>query len=102
MASNTADKKPDAGSNTHPSGEVVLDVGGRKFITLACTLGESDFLSSLVSGRWDHNQQEDGSFFIDANPDLLQYILEYLRRQRMPLCWNREKGHDLAMYKALL
>lgn len=83
-------------------GKVVLDVGGRKFITLASTLSESQFLSALVSGRWDHNQQNDGSFFIDADPDLFQYVLEYLRRHLMPLCWDREKGHDLTRYTALL
>lgn len=102
MAKNTGINQAAAGSKSHLSGKVIFDVGGRKFITLVSSLEESDFLSSLVSGRWDHNQQEDGSFFIDADPDLFQYILEYLRRKMMPLCWDREKGHDLPMYKALL
>lgn len=82
--------------------KVTLDVGGRKFVTLATTLSESQFLGSLVSGRWQHNRQEDGSYFIDADPDLFKEILNYLRRQWMPLFWDREKGHDLARYKTLL
>lgn len=102
MATRAGINQPDAGSTSDTPGKVTLDVGGRKFITLASTLQESDFLSALVSGRWDHNRQADGSFFIDTKPDLFQHILEYLRRQSMPLCWDREKGHDLAMYKALL
>lgn len=102
MATRTETNQPDAGSTSDTSGKVTLNVGGRKFITFASTLEESGFLSALVSGRWDHNQQADGSFFIDANPDLFQHILEYLRRKFMPLCWDHEKGRDLAMYKALL
>lgn len=81
---------------------VTLDVGGQRFVTLASTLQESHFLSTLVSGRWDHNQQEDGSFFIEADPDLFKSIMEYLRRQWMPFFWDRENGHDLSRYNALL
>lgn len=104
MATRTGTNQPDAGStsDTSESEIVTLDVGGRKFTTFASTLEDSHFLSVLVSERWGHNQQADGSFFIDANPDLFQHILEYLRRQFMPLCWDREKGQDLAMYKVLL
>lgn len=102
MSTNTELDLPDVASMSPIAQKVALDVGGRKFITLASTLEESRFLSALVSGRWDHNKQEDGSFFIDADPGLFQYILEYLRRQRMPLFWDRENGHDLGRYKSLL
>lgn len=99
---NIAVALPKMDSTSRKPEKVTLDVGGRKFITLTSTLDESRFLSALVSGRWDHNQQEDGSFFIDADPDLFKDILEYLRRLWMPLYWDREKGHDIARYKALL
>lgn len=81
--------------------KVTLDVGGRKFVTLASTLHESTFFRSLISGRWEHDRQPDGSHFIDADPDLFAHVLEYLRRGRMPLFWDREKGHDFDRYKAL-
>lgn len=80
---------------------VTLDVGGRKFVTLASTLDESTFLSSIVSERWDHDRQPDGSYFVDANPNLFDHVLDYLRRGCMPLFWDVDKGHDFARYKAL-
>lgn len=88
-------------SNPPASSKVTLDVGGRKFVTLASTLEESSFLRSMVSGRWDHDRQPDGSYFIDASPDLFEHVLEYLRRGCMPLFWDQDKGHDLTLYKAL-
>lgn len=81
--------------------KVTLDVGGRKFVTLFSTLAESDFLHSLVSDSWEQNRQPDGSYFIDADPDLFVHILEYLRRGRLPLFWEAGKGHDLAKYRTL-
>lgn len=90
-----------ASSATSVQGKVTLDVAGRKFITLTSTLEESDFFRALVSEHWKHNRQVDGTYFIDANPDLFQDILEYLRRGWMPLFWDREHGHDLGRYKAL-
>lgn len=59
---------------------MILDVGGRKFVTLTSTLEESDFLRSLVSSRWTHNRQFDGRYFVDTDPDVFQHAIEYLRR----------------------
>lgn len=82
-------------------GKVTLDVGGRKFTTLISTLEESEFLKTLVSDRWGHNRQADGSYFVDANSDIFEDVLEYLRRGWMPLFWDRDTGHDFSRYKKL-
>ncbi|OCL04808.1 hypothetical protein AOQ84DRAFT_345683 [Glonium stellatum] len=82
--------------------KITLQVGEQTFITTATTLTEeSGFFSSLLSGRWD-NTQPDGSYFIDADPDLFKHILRYLRRGVLPIFYDSGKGHDHALYLALL
>lgn len=82
--------------------QITLQVGERQFITTRQTLvGESDFFASLLSERWD-NAQTDGSYFIDADAKLFQHILRYLRRGVFPIFYDKVKGHDYAMYVALL
>jgi hypothetical protein len=62
---------------------------------------ESGFFSALLSGRWD-NERTDGSYFIDADPELFKHILRYLRRRVLPIFYGKSTGHDFAMYTALL
>ncbi|KAL2043480.1 hypothetical protein N7G274_003787 [Stereocaulon virgatum] len=79
-----------------------LQVGERCFTTLASTLSEgSSFFASLLSGRWEDSQSADGSFFIDADPDLFAHILRYLRRGVLPVVYEKGHGFDHAFYKAL-
>jgi hypothetical protein len=78
--------------------KVVLEVRERRFVTTRQTLTRSTFFSSLLSGRRD-NQQEDGSYFIDADPALFEHILRYLRRGTL---LDQSKGHDYGQYHALL
>ncbi|KAL2270524.1 hypothetical protein VTJ83DRAFT_2708 [Remersonia thermophila] len=81
---------------------VTLRVGDRTFTTIKSSLtGESDFFAALLSGRWD-NALEDGSYFIDADPDMFQHILNYLRRGVFPLFYDEAKGFDYARYVSLL
>ncbi|KAI1490215.1 hypothetical protein F5X96DRAFT_567685 [Biscogniauxia mediterranea] len=82
--------------------KVTLDVGGRKFVTTSDTLGHSTFFLALLSGRWEHARQEDGSYFIDADPGRFEDILAFLRRGTMPLYWSAEGGHDYPRYHRLL
>ncbi|KAF7881024.1 uncharacterized protein EAF02_006915 [Botrytis sinoallii] len=84
-------------------GPITLQVGERRFITTKNTMtGESHFFAALMSGRWDSNKQADGSYFIDADPDLFEHILRYLRRSVLPIFYHPEKGHDHVLYLALL
>ncbi len=82
--------------------QITLQVGERHFVTTRETLvAESRFFASLLSGRWD-NAQEDGSYFIDADANLFEHILRYLRRGVLPIFYDKMKGHDYALYLALL
>lgn len=84
------------------STEITLQVGGRPFITTATTLThESGYFSSLLSGRWSF-PQADRLYFIDADADLFVHILRYLRRGVLPVFYNESRGHDHALYLALL
>jgi len=99
------------GEEAHPSitltptieNVIVLQVGNRQFTTLRDSLTvKSEFFHSLLSGRWEHNRQKDGSFFIDANEDVFEHILDYLRRGVFPLFYDGSKGHDFAKYLSVL
>lgn len=83
-------------------GIVTLQVGEQRFVTTPETLTrESGFFSALLSSRWD-NKQPDGSYFIDVDPELFKHILRYLRRRILPIFYDKCKGHDHALYIALL
>jgi BTB/POZ domain-containing protein KCTD9 len=63
---------------------ITLQVGERWFVTTAETIThERIFFAALFSGRWD-NVEADGSDFIDADPELFEHILRYLRRGVLP------------------
>ncbi|KAI9773729.1 MAG: hypothetical protein M1839_002027 [Geoglossum umbratile] len=85
-----------------PSRQVIIQVGDRRFTTTERTMiEESPFFESLLSERWD-SAQADGSYFIDADPGLFEHILRYLRRAVLPVFYDKLKGHDHALYLALL
>ncbi|KAL4888604.1 BTB/POZ protein [Aspergillus ambiguus] len=84
-----------------PDSKVVLQVGERRFTTTREILNESPFFQALLSERWN-DAQADGSYFVDADPDLFAHILRYLRRGMYPIFYDRVKGHDYALYAALL
>src|SRR5271155_3384562 len=82
--------------------QITLLVGERCFITTRETLvSESGYFASLFSGRWE-NADVDGSYFIDANANVFEHILNYLRRGTFPIFYDKNKGHDYALYFALL
>ncbi|KAI8957925.1 BTB/POZ protein [Daldinia sp. FL1419] len=85
------------------SNRVTLQVGERRFVTLRDTLiGGSTYFASRLSGRWD-DADEDGSYFIDANPALFEHILNYLRSENFPVFFNSNTlTFDHAKYIALL
>ncbi|KAL4940642.1 hypothetical protein BDV06DRAFT_17755 [Aspergillus oleicola] len=98
---------PDGPTNGAPSlkprDEVELQVGDRRFTTTRETLvNGSTFFEALLSDRWDA-ARPDGSYFVDADPDLFEHILRYLRRPSAPpIFYDVVKGHDYPLYNALL
>ncbi|KAF2114337.1 hypothetical protein BDV96DRAFT_473435, partial [Lophiotrema nucula] len=82
---------------------IVLDVGGRKYRTYKSTLDESEWFRNFFD-RWDDPsiRQQDGSFFVDADPDVFKHVLAFMRRpSTFPLFWTKEKGFDLDLYNGL-
>lgn len=82
---------------------IILDVSGRKYKTQKATLQISPYFRNLLA-RWDDcsDRQEDGSYFIDADPDAFQYILEFMRRpSKYPLLWTKETSFNYALYNKL-
>jgi hypothetical protein len=82
---------------------IVLDLSGRKYQTQKATLQASPYFQKLLA-RWTvcSDRQEDGSYFIDADPDTFQHILEFMRRpSKFPLFWTKETGFDYALYNKL-
>ncbi|PWY86596.1 hypothetical protein BO94DRAFT_597322 [Aspergillus sclerotioniger CBS 115572] len=86
-----------------PEGQIVLEVGGQTFKTLRETLvHQSTFFASLLSGRWN-SKSPDGSYYVDADPNLFEHVLRYLRRGVFPIFYDYDKcRHDYHMYLALL
>lgn len=63
--------------------------------------GQSLYFKSLFSGEWG-DKQEDGSYFIETDAHIFEHILRYLRTGVLPVFYDRGKGHDFALYQALL
>ena len=50
---------------------VIIQVGDRRFTTHKDTLMDgSEYFASKLSGRWDEEVQEDGSYFLDEEPEV--------------------------------
>ena len=85
-----------------PSNTITLQVGECRFVTRPATLTRgSDFFARQLSGRWP-DIQPDGSYFLDADGDVFQHVLRYLRHEIMPLFYDNVKGYDYGLYLAVL
>ncbi|KAH8640783.1 hypothetical protein IG631_03724 [Alternaria alternata] len=79
---------------------IILDVCGRKFRTSKSVLSVSPYFESLLI-RWEDcaDLQADGSYYVDADADTFEHILNFMRRpSRFPLYWNKKDGFDYALY----
>ena len=86
-----------------PKAPLTLKVGERRFITCRSTLTtNSDYFDAVFSGRWPTNTTVDGAYFLDADPEMFEHILNYCRRGVMPLFWDKNRGFDVALYGRLL
>ena len=91
-----------AASDTPPS-VIILDVGGRNFKTLLSTLTSgSEYFRALFSGDWPCTPDHEGAYFVDADPDTFEHLLQYMRRPgSFPLFWSKASGFDYGIYKRL-
>jgi hypothetical protein len=82
---------------------ITLDVSGRRYRTQRATLESSPYFQNLLA-RWDDcsDRQEDGSYFIDADADTFQHVLDFMRRSsKFPLFWTKATGFDYVLYNTL-
>jgi hypothetical protein len=63
--------------------------------------GHSRYFDVLFSGRWG-DKQDDNSYFIEADSDVFEHILRYLRTGVLPIFYDNTNGHDYAKYHSLL
>ncbi|KAI2632265.1 BTB/POZ protein [Hypoxylon sp. NC1633] len=82
---------------------ITLLVGERRFNTFRDTLTSgSQYFAARLSGRWS-DADEDGSYFVDADPSIFEHILCYLRTGHFPLFFDSSTlSFDHAKYMALL
>ncbi|KAI9643149.1 hypothetical protein NHQ30_008885 [Ciborinia camelliae] len=81
---------------------ITLQVGSETFTSTFDTLtSKSEFFQKLLSPPWAR-PEPNGSYFLDRDPVLFRHILQYLRRNQFPIFYDDVKGHDHAMYLALL
>ena len=74
-----------------PNERVKLNVGGRYFQTTLATLtnhseGKLTYFKTFFAGHWQSTKDpKDESIFIDRDGDLFEYILQYLRTDKIPI-----------------
>ncbi|XP_059611558.1 BTB/POZ domain-containing protein KCTD3 isoform X1 [Phlebotomus argentipes] len=79
------------------SGEIVhLNVGGTKFATSRQTLTwiPDTFFTALLSGRIASLKDDTGAIFIDRDPSLFGFVLNYLRTREVDI-----RNHDIRMLR---
>ena len=91
----------DPSPTSSTTARVEFQVGERRFTTLASTIPENSLLGSIISGRWESCRSNDGSYFIDADPELFAHILRYLRRLVLPIFYSQTDGFNHSLYDAL-
>ncbi|KAH4105903.1 hypothetical protein HBI80_213750 [Parastagonospora nodorum] len=91
-----------ASTTSYPK-NITLDIGGRKFKTSIDTLrAESEYFRTQLSDRWTWPREDDGSYFLDADPELFAHLLTFMRRPgTFPLFYNTAKGFDYDLYNKL-
>ena len=63
---------------------------------------KSAFLSAMISGTWAGDRLENGAYFIDADPDIFEHVLRYLRHGTYPLFYSKSQGYNYQQYLAVL
>lgn len=101
-------------SNTGDMSTVRLQLGDRVFTTTMDTLNASPVLAAKFSQRWNSStaststdmpaarkKRKPQKIFLDANPEIFQYILDFLRQNATPMIWDPQHGFDTNKYAAI-
>lgn len=81
---------------------ITLNVGGQHFRTHKSTLEDAHYFRPYLEGRFTWIQEDDGSYFVDADPDIFAHVLRFLRRPSVyPLFWSKVNGFDYNLYNHL-
>ncbi|KAF1350534.1 hypothetical protein EJ07DRAFT_138660 [Lizonia empirigonia] len=82
---------------------LTLDVGGRKFkVSRDVLTAESGLFRLQLSERFTWTPESDGSYFLDADPNLFEHLLAFMRRPAVfPLFYTNPGGFNYDMYNRL-
>jgi hypothetical protein len=84
---------------------ITLSISGVHFTSTYRTLCRSGYLRRLLRPSTllllRTNMSSDGTYFVDANPELFKHILQFLRRGTYPLFWSYSGGFDYGRYLEL-
>ncbi|KAL9577224.1 MAG: hypothetical protein Q9212_006502, partial [Teloschistes hypoglaucus] len=59
-------------------------------------------LAAKLNRDWAPTErQPDGSYHLDADPDIFAHVLRFLRHGLYPLAYDINRGHDFALYAAV-
>lgn len=89
---------------TTPFHDIIkLNIGGRILQTLISTLrSESGLFRRQLSDKFTWTPAPDGSYFLDADPDLFEHLLRFMRRPEVfPLLYTKANGFDYDLYNKL-
>ena len=77
-----------------------LNVGGHRFTTHLSTLTKEpdSMLAKMFSGRQSATKDKDGFYFLDADGEVFQHILNFLRNEEKPPRSVSERVKHLAAY----
>lgn len=66
---------------------IKLDIGGKVFATTKENMVRypNSFFAGMFSGQWDLRVEDDGCYFIDRDPLVFRYVLNFLRGQPIEL-----------------
>ena len=82
---------------------LTLDISGCKFkVSRDILEAESGLFALQLSGRFAWQPEADGSYFLDADPELFGHLVRFMRRPQVyPLFYDRAKGFDYDLYNRL-
>lgn len=82
---------------------LTLDVGGRKFkVSADILIAESGLFQHQLSDRFNWKPEPDGSYFLDADPELFNHLIGFMRRpSTFPLFWSKDQGFNYDLYQRL-